>query len=637
MNLGLRVLGVAVFIAAFAGASYGAFQVFDTDPAFTKVTLTAQGGGDVQLPAGGEGPVALTVENQGESPVNLSIVSTDDRFSFTTARHVLTVAPGATQTARGSLAALADVGERTTVELAALENRTGRQLAKVQLTVQLLEELTVEPVLPGVLPGTNATARVTVVNVLDQAQRFNFSVQDGAGTITPATTNVQPGSPFTAIATIPASAEATGALEATVEVTNATGRLLTGTFSVPVVAPGEAALAASIDRFMASPGNDFTAPIVVVSNLEAPVEAEVEADGLREANIGTIQPGSAVGGYVTMLAPTEASDGPITRTITVTLGEVSYDVDVTVDTSPAGSTAAVGDRVSVDYVGRLPSGEVFDTSVAVVGEGPFPRTDDFRPRQQYAPLEIGLQQGGAIEGFTRGVAGLHEGESRTVVLPPSLAYGPATEHENVSATTPLQRTQVLAREIDGVSKAQLPPEFDIENKTEGDTITFGDSQTGGPFKLLLTNVTERTVDILRVDEIGDDLTFFPPWPNATEVTERNETHITYTTTPPADLGTFTWDANPQSHQAGWGQTTTVESVDAETILLRHAPEPGTNYTASPNPQMPPTEYTVHGVNEGEVHVSFPNRHPLAGKTLIFDITLREVLGSAQGGGLQVGG
>ncbi|MBC7238080.1 MAG: peptidylprolyl isomerase [Chloroflexi bacterium] len=72
-------------------------------------------------------------------------------------------------------------------------------------------------------------------------------------------------------------------------------------------------------------------------------------------------------------------------------------------------TAKKGDTVSVHYTGWLSDGTVFDSSLG--GE----------------PLTFELGSGEIIQGFDDAVTGMELGESKTVELEPSEAYGPYRE------------------------------------------------------------------------------------------------------------------------------------------------------------------------------------------------------------------
>ena len=92
--------------------------------------------------------------------------------------------------------------------------------------------------------------------------------------------------------------------------------------------------------------------------------------------------------------------GPAAQTVTTPSG-LKY-VDLLVGKGPAPKD---GDTVLVHYTGRFTNGKVFDTS---------------RGKQ---PFHFVLGRGQVIKGWDEGVASMHVGGKRKLIVPPALAYG----------------------------------------------------------------------------------------------------------------------------------------------------------------------------------------------------------------------
>ena len=128
-----------------------------------------------------------------------------------------------------------------------------------------------------------------------------------------------------------------------------------------------------------------------------------------------------------------------------------------------------GDVVQVDYTGTLENGTVFDTSVG------------------REPLNFTLGEGKMIPKFEEAVLGMKVGESKTVTIPASEAYGPYRDD--------------LVRVINREELTNIPnPEVGQQlygSQTDGTTITG-----------TITNVTDTTVTVdFNPPLAGKDLTF----------------------------------------------------------------------------------------------------------------------------------
>jgi len=94
-----------------------------------------------------------------------------------------------------------------------------------------------------------------------------------------------------------------------------------------------------------------------------------------------------------------------------------------------GATAAVGDLVTVNYVGTLTNGTKFDSSY---------------DRNQ--PFTFRLGAGQVIAGWDQGVVGMRVGGKRRLTIPPSLGYGS-------QANGPIPANSTLVFEIELLSIA----------------------------------------------------------------------------------------------------------------------------------------------------------------------------------------
>lgn len=118
--------------------------------------------------------------------------------------------------------------------------------------------------------------------------------------------------------------------------------------------------------------------------------------------------------------------------------------DITKDTS---KTIERGDTISVDYIGRLEDGTIFDTSVKEAAM----EAGIYNQMREYKPLTFTVGAGQMIKGFDEGVIGMKTGEEKTITIPPEEAYG--------------EYRQELARELP-VDAVKFTPEVGMRLATD---------------------------------------------------------------------------------------------------------------------------------------------------------------------------
>ena len=88
----------------------------------------------------------------------------------------------------------------------------------------------------------------------------------------------------------------------------------------------------------------------------------------------------------------------------------------------SGSVCGKGKKVTVEYKGYLPTGQIFDAS------------KEFHP-QGHEPLDFTTAGGQMISGFDLMVQEMKYGETRTIYLPPAMAYGDMAPQIGLPADT----------------------------------------------------------------------------------------------------------------------------------------------------------------------------------------------------------
>ena len=185
--------------------------------------------------------------------------------------------------------------------------------------------------------------------------------------------------------------------------------------------------AASIGIGLAGCGSS-TAPGVVLAPSAGPTQAPLSATTTITTPTTTT---------TTTTALSTPKTGPLSKepVFTVPTGAPPKKLVVTNLITGTGATAADGDELEVNYVGKLYSnGKIFDASWKDT------------PGKAFGPFELGA--GAVIPGWDQGLVGMKVGGRRELIIPPSLAYKAAGS----PPTIPKNATLVFVVDLLSVKK-----------------------------------------------------------------------------------------------------------------------------------------------------------------------------------------
>lgn len=140
--------------------------------------------------------------------------------------------------------------------------------------------------------------------------------------------------------------------------------------------------------------------------------------------------GSAAPSNGAITEATTSNDQTASSTMPIDTTNQLQIIDESVGT---GAVAAPGDTVTVNYVGSLTDGTVFDASADHGTQG----------------FTFTLGAGQVIKGWDEGIVGMREGGKRKLVIPASLAYG----DQSPAPSIPANSTLVFEVELLKVQKA----------------------------------------------------------------------------------------------------------------------------------------------------------------------------------------
>lgn len=237
---------------------------------------------------------------------------------------------------------------------------------------------------------------------------------------------------------------------------------------------------------------------------------------------------------------------------------------------PEGPTAYYGDFVSVDYILYVDD-EVYDTSIEDVARD----ADLYNPFRKYVPLNFTLElDSGFINGFVKGIIGMRENETRTfMILPSSDSYGVynASRAYNVPRYYNMSAFEVVPRSY-----------FEERNIS----IEEGTAFTTDIAQVFVHNVSGDDITIMYVFHQGDEFRYG----GFRHVVVASSSDLVYT---------IMLDVEENETY------TTTSLVDGRLVLARATKV--TNDT-----------------------ITFDENHPLAGKTLVYDVTLVDLVKAGYG-------
>jgi len=173
----------------------------------------------------------------------------------------------------------------------------------------------------------------------------------------------------------------------------------------------------------------------------------------------------------------------------------------------------LGDNVTVDYIGIFGSGpeqgKVFDTSEFAVAKDAigYPKSLEYHARgtsaSNYTTLDVhvggstpssGYSLGGhsfiqVVTGFWQGLVGVAPNQTRAVIVPPNLGYGPV--NPSCVTTKPLTYTEPILQTYSGIAFSKQYPGIVAATGS-----TFNDPHLGWPVLILSANASFVTVENL---------------------------------------------------------------------------------------------------------------------------------------------
>lgn len=252
-----------------------------------------------------------------------------------------------------------------------------------------------------------------------------------------------------------------------------------------------------------------------------------------------------------------------------------------------------GDTVSVDYVGMLEDGTVFDSSLEEFAK----KTKNYTPDsgRKYEPLAFTVGAGQMIKGFDAGVVGMKLGEKKTLVIAPKDAYGEAfTEQEVPAKYFQDVFSETVPRENFRDTVTQIVPISALGEKGKG--LTVGQIIEAGSTKAKVTKIEGEnvTVDI------------------------ENTQNPFYGKKMAVGLKSA-FEGNDVTVKKLTDTEVVLEVVNKANPFYKKKIKEGMEGTMPSGSKM-----KILKIGKETVTIGVPNSHELAGKTLKFDVEIKSI-------------
>lgn len=256
--------------------------------------------------------------------------------------------------------------------------------------------------------------------------------------------------------------------------------------------------------------------------------------------------------------------------------------------------AKEGDKVEVKYVGSLEDGKVFDTSIKEVAIA----NGMYNPKRSYSDLKFTLGKGQMIKGFDEAVIGMRLGDEKTVIVPPEKAYGPYFENKtmNVNLSKTISRYGTTTRDI-VIRPEELVQVFNISDVKINDTLP-----ATGKYKYPVLVIKISNEDLTGRLQIkpGD---YYEEGLYNISITSVRGGDVTFKRTP-------LFEVLPSKYGG------LIAKVEKDRIILTQ------NATIGNKVALDNATYFISKIENNTIILD--QNHPLAGKNLVFKITLDNI-------------